>query len=249
MKFTKKLLSLLLAIAMLFTITAGIDLSAYAAGWADYAQNINFDTIYEESCDYTDYHNENYYYDAYKFTVHQKGKVTISIECEDWDYKWNTYYIFKTNEMLDEVCCLNNNIAENYNSGRGIYYGSKSINLPEGSYYLCVEYVWSPNHYSGTHNIKLSYEPSIATPTLKATVNANGSFKLSWNKVAGAEKYELYIKQANGSYKLMKTTTATSFTTAVAAKGKTYSYKVRAVTSKNKNATSNYSKVVSVKRK
>ena len=89
----------------------------------------------------------------------------------------------------------------------------------------------------------------LQTPSLKVAVNKNGSFKLSWGKVTGAEKYELYIKQANGSYKLMKTTTATSFTTAVASKGKTYSYKVRAVTSKNKNATSNYSKVVSAKRK
>ncbi len=89
----------------------------------------------------------------------------------------------------------------------------------------------------------------LQTPSLKVAINKNGSFKLSWVKVAGAEKYELYIKQANGSYKLMKTTTATSFTTAVAAKGKTYSYKIRAVTSKNKNATSNYSKVVSAKRK
>ena len=87
----------------------------------------------------------------------------------------------------------------------------------------------------------------LQTPSLKVAINKNGSFKLSWGKVAGAEKYELYIKQANGSYKLMKTTTATSFTTAVAAKGKTYSYKIRAVTSKNKNATSNYSNVVNAK--
>ncbi len=89
----------------------------------------------------------------------------------------------------------------------------------------------------------------LQTPSLKVAVNKNGSFKLSWGKVAGAEKYELYIKQANGSYKLMKTTTSTSFTTAVAAKGKTYSYKMVAVTSKNKNATSNYSNVVNAKRK
>ncbi len=89
----------------------------------------------------------------------------------------------------------------------------------------------------------------LQTPTLKVTVNKNGSFKLSWGKVTGATSYQLYIKQTNGSYKLMKTTSSTSFTTAVAAKGKTYSYKVRAVTSKNKNATSNYSNVVSAKRK
>ena len=89
----------------------------------------------------------------------------------------------------------------------------------------------------------------LTTPSLKATVNKNGSIKLSWGKVAGATSYQIYMKQSNGSYKLIKTTTSTSFTTAVASKGKTYSYKVRAVTSKNKNATSNYSKVVSAKRK
>ncbi|MDE5670820.1 MAG: C40 family peptidase [Eubacterium sp.] len=101
--------------------------------------------------------------------------------------------------------------------------------------------------YSSVVNAKNTKK--LQTPSLKVAVNKNGSFKLSWGKVAGAEKYELYIKQANGSYKLMKTTTSTSFTTAVASKGKTYSYKVRAVTSKNKNATSSYSKVVSAKRK
>ncbi len=89
----------------------------------------------------------------------------------------------------------------------------------------------------------------LQTPSLKVAVNKNGSFKLSWGKVTGATSYQIYMKQSNGTYKLIKTTSSTSFTTAVAAKGKTYSYKVRAVTSKNKNATSNYSKVVSAKRK
>ena len=89
----------------------------------------------------------------------------------------------------------------------------------------------------------------LTTPTLKVAVNKNGSFKLTWGKVTGATSYQIYMKQANGSYKLIKTTSSTSFTTAVAAKGKTYSYKVRAVTGKNKNATSNYSNVVNAKRK
>ncbi len=87
----------------------------------------------------------------------------------------------------------------------------------------------------------------LQTPSLKVAVNKNGSFKLSWGKVAGATSYQIYMKQSNGTYKLIKTTSSTSFTTAVAAKGKTYSYKVRAVTSKNKNATSNYSNVVNAK--
>ena len=101
--------------------------------------------------------------------------------------------------------------------------------------------------YSSAVNAKNTKK--LQTPSLKVAVNKNGSFKLSWGKVTGATSYQIYMKQSNGSYKLIKTTSSTSFTTAVAAKGKTYSYKVRAVTSKNKNATSNYSSVVNAKRK
>ena len=97
--------------------------------------------------------------------------------------------------------------------------------------------------------VSATNKKKLQTPTMKATVNKNGSFNLSWNKVEGATSYKLYIKQANGTYKLMKTTSSTSFTTAVATKGKTYSYKMVAVTSKNNSATSSYSNVVSAKRK
>ncbi|MDE6752105.1 MAG: C40 family peptidase [Eubacterium sp.] len=80
-----------------------------------------------------------------------------------------------------------------------------------------------------TENDALDEYEELKAPVLEASVNSNGSFRLSWNKIAGAEKYELFIKNADGSYKLMKTTTALSFTTAVAAYGKQYTYKVRAV--------------------
>lgn len=92
---------------------------------------------------------------------------------------------------------------------------------------------------SATNNKKLQ------TPSMKVTVNANGTFKLSWNKISGADKYELYIRQTNGSYKLMKTTTSASFTTAVGSYGYKYSYKMRAVNSKYSSAASAYSSVVS----
>ena len=101
--------------------------------------------------------------------------------------------------------------------------------------------------YSAAVNAKNTKK--LQTPSLKVAVNKNGSFKLSWGKVTGATSYQIYMKQSNGSYKLIKTTSSTSFTTAVAAKGKTYSYKVKAVTGKNKNATSSYSNVVNAKRK
>ena len=98
--------------------------------------------------------------------------------------------------------------------------------------------------------VNVTNNKKLQTPSgVKAVVNKNGTFKLSWNKVAGATKYGDYLKQANGTYKWVKTVTGTSYTTGVAAKGKTYSYKIIAVTSKNSSATSNYSSVVSAKRK
>ncbi|MDE5670405.1 MAG: Ig-like domain-containing protein, partial [Eubacterium sp.] len=62
-----------------------------------------------------------------------------------------------------------------------------------------------------------------------------------------ADKYELYIKQADGSYKCMKTTGNKSFTTAIAAYGKQYSYKMKAVSSDNESITSKYSAVVNAR--
>ena len=100
-----------------------------------------------------------------------------------------------------------------------------------------------------SNEVNLKNNKKLQTPTLKVTVNANGRFALSWNAVPGATKYGIYIKNANGTYRWLKTVTGTSYTTGVAAKGKTYSYKVIAVTSKNSSATSNYSNVVSAKRK
>ncbi len=98
--------------------------------------------------------------------------------------------------------------------------------------------------YAKEHGNKFVTLTELTTPKLNAAVNANGSFRLSWNKVSGAEKYELYIRQADGSYKLMKTTTGTSFTTAAAPYGKQYSYKIRAVKGNSKSA---YSNIVNIK--
>ena len=97
--------------------------------------------------------------------------------------------------------------------------------------------------------VNVTNNKKLQTPTLKATVNPNGSFTLSWNAVSGATKYGIYLKNANGQYTWIKTVTGTSYKTDVAAKGKTYSYKIIAVTNQNSSATSNYSNIVSVKRK
>ena len=148
----KKLFSLLLALVILIGVTMCVNFSAFAAGWADYAQDIELDILYEDSCDYTDYHTKGGdYYDAYKFTVPVKGNISIYVECEDWNNRWHDYYIYKNNETIDEVCDLYA-IAQKYNSGMDIYYGSQDVKLSAGDYYLCVKYRRSPGSVYGAHN-------------------------------------------------------------------------------------------------
>ncbi len=85
----------------------------------------------------------------------------------------------------------------------------------------------------------------LVTPIPKIKVNSNASFTLSWNTVIGADTYEIYLKTANGSYRLLKTVNTNSATIGGAVKGKTYTYKVRAVNSKNSTVTSAFSSELS----
>ena len=84
----------------------------------------------------------------------------------------------------------------------------------------------------------------LQTPALKATVNANGTFTLSWNTITGADKYGVYLQDANGKFNWIKTVTNASYTTDVAQYGKTYVYQVLAVTNQNSSATSDFSNSV-----
>ena len=69
-------------------------------------------------------------------------------------------------------------------------------------------------------------------PQVKVTgkVNLVGTPKLSWDKVEGAVSYKVYrAESANGEYKLMKTTTGTSYSNTNHVNGTTYYYYVVAV--------------------
>ena len=70
-----------------------------------------------------------------------------------------------------------------------------------------------------------------------------GKIELTWKAVMGAAKYEVYrATSKNGTYSRRTTTTKTTYTGTKDEAGKTYYYKVRALTSKGASANS---KVVS----
>ncbi|MEG0919575.1 MAG: fibronectin type III domain-containing protein [Anaerovoracaceae bacterium] len=91
--------------------------------------------------------------------------------------------------------------------------------------------------------------PNVYKPTAKdvpdnllVTAIENNKLQLSWDAVDGADSYALYQKVSGKSFKKVKTTSATSFTTSSKKSNVTYYYRVKAI----KNGKySNYSYWVS----
>ena len=111
----------------------------------------------------------------------------------------------------------------------------------------CTSSTSGAKAYANEHNIKFSLcsghssTSSISAPTITlSNVASNGKIKVSWDAVSGATSYKVYrATSKNGTYKLMKTTTSTSYINTSAEAGKTYYYKVKAVSADG--TTSKYS--------
>ena len=86
-----------------------------------------------------------------------------------------------------------------------------------------------------------SVTPKPAAPVVKLGNSAtSGKPMLTWNAVSGATSYKVYrATSQNGTYSLLGTVTATSYTNTGAKAGVTYYYKVKAVNSAGESAYSN----------
>lgn len=87
-------------------------------------------------------------------------------------------------------------------------------------------------HYRKTVvEIKLTVVTSLPDPVLKSLENQDGSVKVKWNKISGAEGYQLYRKTSSGSWKRiadLKGEDTLTYVDAGVAKGKSYGYRMRA---------------------
>ena len=66
-------------------------------------------------------------------------------------------------------------------------------------------------------------------PKLSKIENTTSGVKITWGKVSGADKYDVYRKTGSGSYKKIGTTSKTYYTDKKASSGKKYYYYVKAV--------------------
>ena len=96
-----------------------------------------------------------------------------------------------------------------------------------GAYAVTVTF---KGNYSGTKTLKFKVLPGKVT-NLKVTPLSGRKFKLTWNKVEGAKKYAVYYATSkNGSYTKLGSFSKNTLTTTNYTAGKTYYFKVRAVT-------------------
>ncbi|MGG0176397.1 Ig-like domain-containing protein [Gottfriedia acidiceleris] len=109
-------------------------------------------------------------------------------------------------------------------------YSNTGLSTNKTYYYKIKSYrtVGSTKYYSNYSSV-VSAKPIPAVPTnFNATRVNSSSIKLSWSTVSGASGYEIYRSTSStGTYSLVKTTTALSYTNSGLTNGKTYYYKVR----------------------
>lgn len=82
---------------------------------------------------------------------------------------------------------------------------------------------------------------TLPAPTLRSAVNTEDGIRLTWDKVSGAAKYRVFIKEA-GKWQRVADTDKTSFTYQKAADGADCTFTVRCITATGKGYTGMYNK-------
>ncbi len=112
----------------------------------------------------------------------------------------------------------------------GTSYTDKSVSSGT-KYTYTVKYIGSPAYSTyDKDGLSILY---LATPKVSKISNTNDGAKITFSKVAGADKYNVYVKSGS-SWKKLGETTGTSYTHKDAKSGTTYSYRVRAYDSTRK---------------
>ena len=113
------------------------------------------------------------------------------------------------------------------------------------TYYYKVKAI-SVNGKAGKFSKVVSRTCDCAAPVVKATnVASTGKIKLTWSDVTGAAKYEIYrATSKTGTYTKIYTTTGTSLTNTSTTPGKTYYYKIKAISARTSKANSAFSTIV-----
>ena len=107
---------------------------------------------------------------------------------------------------------------------------NSKINAGE-TYYYKVKAIGPVSAANGAYSEPVGRTCDCAQPEVTASnIASTGKIKLTWDKVDGAVKYEVWrATSKNGTYTKLTTTTGTSVTNSKINAGETYYYKVKAI--------------------
>lgn len=203
----KKVISVFVSIVLIASVVS-VGFTAEAAGWVSYAKNIQLDTVFSDEGSKSDYYQNDYYYDVFKFTVPEKGIIDFHAEYENEisSYLWFRFDLMK----LEFYNCkdLDNPIWEyergksydtGYSSGRGVNYYKWKFTLPAGEYFFVIGYESdSEGALYEKIDYSLNYKPSFSNTSIKSLIRKNNAFKAKWKKASGVNGYQIqYSKKSN----------------------------------------------------
>jgi len=99
------------------------------------------------------------------------------------------------------------------------------------TYYYKLEAVGQAGQSAQTDYVKLTGKCAI--PELTVAAGTTGKPSLSWNKIAGAKKYEIWRSVDGATFKRLTTTTKITYTDSKAPNGSRCAYQVKALGSKS----------------
>ena len=169
--------------------------------------------------------------------ISDTGKIKLTWQAVDGAVKYEIYRSTSKNGTYKKVFTTTNTSYTNTGAKAGT------------TYYYKVKALHTKSAADSAFSEIKSRTCDLARPEITVKLNASGKPRISWKKVEGAAKYEVWrATSKNGTYTKLVTTKNLYQVNKNAVAGKTYYYKVKAIHS-NTNANSAFSAVKSVKAK
>ena len=165
--------------------------------------------------------------------VAKTGKVKLTWNAVEGAVSYKVYRAASKDGEYKLMKTTENTTYTNTNADAGVTYYYKVVAVAEKS---------------AANSAAAQVSRTCDLPQVKVTgrVTSTGNPKLTWEKVEGAASYKVYRAESqNGTYKLMKTTTGTSYSNTSHVDGTTYYYYVVAV-AENTDANSAASAVITL---
>jgi len=161
------------------------------------------------------------------------GKPSLTWEAVEGAVKYEVYRSTNSSKnfkLVAETAELSV-IVDSSTAGKTYYYRVKAIGEAEGT--------------ASANSATVKHVCDCAQPVVSLTSGASGGIKVSWEKVTGAQKYQVYrASSEDGTYTKITTTSSLSYTDTKAPKNQMSYYKVRAYGA-DTNSLGAYSEVVS----